>query len=119
MNYDLNYVRDHKEELLSSIKKRFLNPPVEKPVERLIELNEIIKKNRSDVDELRHKRNVISKEFAENKEDNQTKDEERKTVREIMQQIKTLEDEITKYEEEAKKILLAQKHRKEKTIMTM
>ncbi len=106
MNYDLNYVRDHKDELILSIKKRFLNPPIENPVERLIELNETIKKSRSEVDELRHKRNTISKEFAENKDDTQKKESERKTVREIMQQIKEKEEEIAKYEDEAKNLFL-------------
>ncbi|MCL4397286.1 serine--tRNA ligase [Candidatus Parvarchaeota archaeon] len=106
MNYDLNYVKDHRDELLSSIKKRFLTPPIENPVDRLIELNELIKKTRSSVDELRHKRNTISREFAENKGNVEEKEDDRKNVREIMQQIKTMEDEIAKYEEEAKNLFL-------------
>jgi seryl-tRNA synthetase len=106
MNYDLNYVKEHRDELLSSIKKRFLKPPIENPVDRLIELNELIKKARSGVDELRHKRNTISREFAENKENAEEKENERKSVREIMQQIKTREEEIARYEDEAKNIFL-------------
>ena len=106
MNYDLNYVKDHRDELVSSIKKRFLTPPIENPVDRLIELNELIKKTRSSVDELRHKRNTISREFAENKGNAGEKENERKNVREIMQQIKSMEDDIAKYEEEAKNLFL-------------
>ncbi|MCL4362202.1 serine--tRNA ligase [Candidatus Parvarchaeota archaeon] len=106
MNYDLNYVKDHRDELVSSIKKRFLTPPIENPVDRLIELNELIKKTRSSVDELRHKRNTISREFAENKGNTEEKENERKNVREIMQQIKSMEDDIAKYEEEAKNLFL-------------
>ena len=106
MNYDLNYVKDRREELLSSIKKRFLTPPIENPVDRLIELNELIKKTRGSVDELRHKRNTISKKFAESKGNNDDKENERKNVREIMQQIKTIEEEIAKYEDEAKNLFL-------------
>ncbi|MCL4372689.1 serine--tRNA ligase [Candidatus Parvarchaeota archaeon] len=106
MNYDLNYVNEHKDELLASIKKRFLTPPIENPVERLIELNRLIKKTRSEVDELRHKRNIISKEFAENKGNEKEKENDRKNVREIMQQIKIREDEIAKYEDEAKNLFL-------------
>ncbi|MGC8533500.1 MAG: serine--tRNA ligase [Candidatus Parvarchaeum sp.] len=106
MNYDLNYVKDHRDELISSIKKRFLTPPIENPVDRLIELNELIKKTRSSVDELRHKRNTISREFAENKDNAEEKESDRKNVRELMQQIKTMEEEIAKYEEEAKNLFL-------------
>ena len=39
--------RRPRDELVSSIKKRFLTPPIENPVDRLIELNELIKKTRS------------------------------------------------------------------------
>ncbi len=106
MNYDLNYVNEHRDELLSSIKKRFLTPPIENPVDRLIELNQLIKKTRSEVDELRHKRNIISREFAENNGNTEEKEQDRKNVRDIMQQIKKEEDEISKYEEEAKNLFL-------------
>ena len=106
MNYDLNYVKENRDALILSIKKRFLKPISENPVDRLIELNDLIKKERNKIDELRHERNVISKEFSENKENVSSKDDQRKKVREIMDQIKTMEDELEKYEEESRNLFL-------------
>jgi seryl-tRNA synthetase len=106
MDYDLNYIKDNRDALISSIEKRFLKPIIENPVDRLIELNELIKKERSKADELRHQRNIISRSFSENKQETELKEEQRKQVRAIMSQIKTIEEEISKYEEEAKTLFL-------------
>ncbi len=106
MHYDLNYVSENREKLEESIKKRYLKPIIENPVHRLIELNEIIKKERAKADELRHERNVISKEFSENKDNLEKKEEQRKKVRELMNKTKEIEDNIEKYENEAKDLFL-------------
>ena len=106
MHYDLNYVSENREKLEESIKKRYLKPIIENPVHRLIELNEIIKKERAKADELRHERNVISKEFSENKDNLEKKEEQRKKVRELMNRTKEIEDNIEKYENEAKDLFL-------------
>ncbi len=106
MDYDLNYVKENREALISSIKKRFLTPKIENPVDRIIELNEEIKKDRKEADELRHQRNEISKEFSENKADISKKETERNKVREIMQTIKEKEEKIEKMENEAKELFL-------------
>lgn len=106
MDYDLNYVKENRDSLVSSIQKRFLKPPVENPVDRLIELNDLIKKGRKEADEMRHQRNVISKEFSDNKEDVSSKDTERKKVRELMQKINDTEDSIKRHEEEASSLFL-------------
>ncbi|EFD92555.1 MAG: Seryl-tRNA synthetase [Candidatus Parvarchaeum acidophilus ARMAN-5_'5-way FS'] len=106
MDYNLNYVSENKEALEYSIKKRYIHPIIENPVQRLIDLNNIIKKERAKADELRHNRNVISKQFSENKDDIDSKEEQRMLVRKNMEQIKEMEEEIEKYEKEAKELFL-------------
>ena len=106
MDYNLNYVSENKEALEYSIKKRYIHPIIENPVQRLIDLNNIIKKERAKADELRHNRNVISKQFSENKDDIDSKEEQRMLVRKNMEQIKEIEEEIEKYEKEAKELFL-------------
>ena len=106
MHYDLNYVEENKEALVSSIKRRFLTSPTKDPVGRIIELNDTIKKLRKDVDEMRHQRNVVSMEFSKQKERVESKETERKKIRNLMDDIKTREDEIASKEEEAKDLFL-------------
>ncbi len=106
MDYDLNYVSENKEALELSIKKRYLTTSVENPVQRLIELNENIKRERAKADELRHHRNVISKEFSERKGEINNEEEQRQEVRNTMQKIKEIEEKIEGYEEEAKELFL-------------
>ena len=106
MKYNLDYVNENKEALELSIKKRYLKQPVDNVVKRLIELNEMIKKDRSKSDALRHERNVISKDFSKNKDELDSKEEQRRKVRDIMEQIKIIEDNIEKYEKEANELFL-------------
>lgn len=106
MDYNLNYVNENKEALEYSIKKRYISPIIENPVQRLIDLNDIIKKERAKADELRHNRNIISKQFSENKDDINSKEEQRMLVRKNMEQIKEIEEGIEKYEKEAKELFL-------------
>ncbi len=106
MHYDLNYVNENKEELVSSIKRRFLIPPIKNPVDKIIELNETIKKLRKDVDEMRHQRNVVSMKFSKQKEKVESKEMERMKIRKLMDDIKNRENEIALKEEAAKKLFL-------------
>ncbi len=109
MHYDFNYVEENKEALTSSINRRFLTPPVNNPVDRLIELNIEIKKARQEVDSLRHKRNVTSLEFSKKKRDSKaTKIDmgEQQTGRNLMKEIKAKEEEIAAKEDEASNLFL-------------
>ncbi len=111
MHYDLNYIKGNREALTNSIRRRFLNPPIKDPVERLIELNESIKNLRKEVDTLRHERNVISLEFSKKKGSSdktflRVENEERKHVRDIMEKTNIKEREIALKEGEAEKLFL-------------
>lgn len=106
MHYDLNYVKENKEALIASIQKRFMKPPVDDPVERIIELNETIKNLRKEVDEMRHKRNVASEEFSKQKKKAAADEESRKSTRNLMEEIKHREDEIEAKEAEAGRLFL-------------
>ncbi len=104
MRYDLNYVKDNKEALESSIKRRFLTPLVKDPLTKLMELGDEAKRLQKDIDSLRHKRNVISEEFS--KEDSKNDREKREEVRKMMADVKIREDNIAKLEAEIKNIFL-------------
>jgi seryl-tRNA synthetase len=106
MRYNLDYVNENKEALELSIKRRYLKQPVDNVVKRLIELNEMIKKDRSKSDALRHERNVISKDFSKNKDELDSKEEQRRKVRDTMEQIRIIENNIEKYEKEANELFL-------------
>ncbi len=107
MVYDLNYVKDNKDALELSIKRRFLGGTATDPVGRLIELNDSIKTMQREIDSLRHERNVISEGFSKaSKEGKKTDDGDRKKVRNLMEGIKSKEDEIGKLTEEAKNLFL-------------
>ncbi len=107
MHYDLNYVKDNKEAILSSIKRRFLGEKGADRVARLIEINDIIKSLQKEIDALRHERNKISEEFSKSKDkDHKSKEGDRTKVRNLMDEIKSKETQLDKLNEEAKSIFL-------------
>ncbi len=108
MVYDLNYIKENKDALESSIKRRFLTKIIDDPVGRLIDLNQNIKTLQKDIDSLRHERNVITEKFSKGAKQGseESKDEDRKRVRTLMDDIKSKESEIDRMNEEAKGLFL-------------
>ena len=96
MEYDLNYVKENRDALVDSIKKRNLDVDVDK----VIALYEDVKKKRNEVDKLRHRRNEVSKNFQ-----SQT-DKDKDEIKAIREKIAGDEAEIEKELQEAYSIFL-------------
>ncbi|MCL4406753.1 hypothetical protein M1139_01510 [Candidatus Parvarchaeota archaeon] len=96
MEYDLNYVKENRDALIDSVKKRNLNVDID----RVITLYDDIKRRRLEVDKLRHKRNETSKNFKSQTE------EDKKEMKELREKVALEETEIQKETEEAYSIFL-------------
>ncbi len=81
MQYDLNYVKENREALLKSMKKR----GIDYPIDEIISAHENVKQLNREIDELRHKRNEISKNFKGQSE------EDRKLVKKTKEDIEKKE----------------------------
>lgn len=98
MHYDLKYIKENREALAESINNRFL-PFNGSEVDKLIELHEKIKKDQSEIDGIRHERNLIGKLKGEN----ENKNEQAKKLRAHLEE---LEKNVEKEQEEANSLFL-------------
>jgi seryl-tRNA synthetase len=98
MYYDLKYVKENRDALAESINNRFLTFNGGE-VDKLIELHEKIKKDRSEIDSIRHERNVIGRLKGEDEKKNAH-------AKELRLRIEELEKNIEKEQIEANALFL-------------
>lgn len=96
---DLKYIREHPDEVKEALVKR--NEMA--PLDEILELDERRRTLLTDVQGLRHQRNVTSKEIGQMKEKDQALIEE---MRRLGDEIKALDQEVKSIEEELNHLLL-------------
>ena len=96
---DLKYIREHPDEVKEALIKR--NEMA--PIDEILELDEIWRTLLADVQGLKHRRNVTSKEISQMKEKDQVLIEE---MRRLGDEIKALDQEVKSVEEELNRLLL-------------
>ena len=87
---DIKVVREHPEVVKASEKKRGRNPEI---VDQVLKLDESWKKELKKVEELKHKRNVVSQEINQAKKNKKEKDAAKKIkeMQDVVQEIKERE----------------------------
>lgn len=96
---DLKYIREHPDEVKEALIKR--NEMA--PIDEILELDEIWRTLLADVQGLKHRRNVTSKEISQMKEKDQVLIEE---MRRLGDEIKALDQEVKSIEGELNRLLL-------------
>ncbi len=92
MYYDLKYVKENRDALVKSTNNRFL-PFDGSEVDKLIELQDKIKKDQAEIDEIRHERNLISRLKGK---DEDKKDKAKKLKLHLEELEKNIENEQSK-----------------------
>ncbi len=100
---DIKLIREHPEIIKKNLEKRGKKDQV-KLVDEFLKLDLEWRKKVEEVNELRHKRNVLTKEISELKKDGKSFDKKLAEVKEIPKEIKDLEIKIEKIKERAHKI---------------
>nr|MDO8099035.1 serine--tRNA ligase [Candidatus Njordarchaeota archaeon] len=102
---DIKLIRDHPEIVKNNLKKR---GDIEKIalVDELVELDKKWRENKKRVEELRHRRNVVSKKIAELKRSKQDISKQVEESQRIPREIKKLEEDAVTLEEKIRFILM-------------
>jgi len=93
---DIKLIRDDPE----WVEKRLRTKDPATSLERIIELDKKIRRLRTETDELKNIRNVVSKDIGKMRNDNVERDEKITKMKEVSERIKRLDDEIEEYEKE-------------------
>ena len=104
---DMKFVRDNPDIVKENIKKKYQDKKIEL-VDKVIQLDEVLRETKIKGDNLRQKRNTISDEIGELfKSGNKVKAEEKKEeVNSINEELKVVEEDERKLEEDVRKILM-------------
>ena len=104
---DMKFVRENPNIVKENIKKKYQDKKIEL-VDKVIQLDEVLRETKIKGDNLRQKRNTISDEIGELfKSGNKVKAEEKKEeVNSINEELKVVEEDERKLEEDVRKILM-------------
>jgi seryl-tRNA synthetase len=102
---DIKLIREHPEIVKSNLGKRGDTEKIDW-VDQLVDLDKKWRENKKQVEELRHRRNIVSEKIAELKRKKQDISKEAEESKKIPGEIKKLEDGTTALEEKIKFILM-------------
>jgi len=99
---DIKFIRNHVEEVKKAIelKNDYAN------VDKLLELDAEKRKNLAEVEELKHKRNIVSEEIARMKKQQQDASQLIVEMKDVSARIKQLDDQVKDYDQKIYDILI-------------
>jgi seryl-tRNA synthetase len=103
---DPKFIRENPEKVKENMKKRGLDF---KPVQEFLEKDKRLRDLKQQVDELRHKRNVISEEINKSKKEGKEKEAKKKIeeAKSLPEKLVKIEEEMTRLESDIRKLLLS------------
>src|SRR3989344_6276873 len=102
---DIKFIKSNSEVVKNNLKKRNQIEKI-KWVDEVIKNHDLSLKIKRDLDELRHKRNIISEEINLLKKQNKDISQKIKEIKELPQKIKDLEENYNKLQSDLKQKLL-------------
>ena len=99
---DLKFIRENPE----LVKQAVRNKGEKADVDRLLQLDELRRRKMKEADELKHRRNTVSKEIGRLKKEGKDASDLLREMSEVAQKIRRLDDEIAELEKQIREILI-------------
>ena len=101
--HDINYIRQHTEDFIKAMEKRFVKIEIEK----ILSLEKKKRSLTTDIQDLQSQRNIFSKKIGENKNNKEDREIIIAKVNNIKDDLKLKEEELLKISNNLKSILLS------------